>query len=403
MERWRDTNVQDLSIIIDELREEMIQTLKGWIQVPSVKTAPEPGAPFGREVRRALDLVLSDAAAMGFETRNFDGYAGDVRMGPLGVDPLAILVHLDVVPAGDGWTVPAFAAEIEDGRMYGRGMSDDKGPAAAALYAMYAMKKAGLPLKREVRLIFGCDEESGWECMKYYMAHCDMPRTGFSPDASYPVINTEKGLLHLSLRAGYASDGLRVKEISVGERCNVIPGIATALVEGDEALCSRINHLAGDMHIQVEAKMQDGLVLLTSTGVPGHAAYPEAARNAIGQLLLMLRALGVTGPLRTLADQVGMEYDGLGLGIRCMDETSGSLTCNLGILRYNEKDGLYATLDIRYPILCDHAALTACVRAALEGIEVTVDEQKAPHHVAPNSKLVMALLDAYHEATDRRR
>lgn len=302
--------MQDLSIIIDELREEMIQTLKGWIQVPSVKTAPEPGAPFGREVRRALDLVLSDAAAMGFETRNFDGYAGDVRMGPLGVDPLAILVHLDVVPAGDGWTVPPFAAEIEDGRMYGRGMSDDKGPAAAALYAMYAMKKAGLPLKREVRLIFGCDEESGWECMKYYMAHCDMPRTGFSPDASYPVINTEKGLLHLSLRAGYASDGLRVKEISVGERCNVIPGIATALVEGDEALCSRINHLAGDMHIQVEAKMQDGLVLLTSTGVPGHAAYPEAARNAIGQLLLMLRALGVTGPLRTLADQVGMEYDG---------------------------------------------------------------------------------------------
>ena len=60
MERWRDTNVQDLSIIIDELREEMIQTLKGWIQVPSVKAAPEPGAPFGREVRRALDLVLSD-------------------------------------------------------------------------------------------------------------------------------------------------------------------------------------------------------------------------------------------------------------------------------------------------------------------------------------------------------
>ena len=119
---------------------------------------------------------------------------------------------------------------------------------------------------------------------------------------------------------------------------------------------------------------------LSLSGVPGHAAYPEAARNAIGQLLLMLRALGVTGPLRTLADQVGMEYDGLGLGIRCMDETSGSLTCNLGILRYNEKDGLYATLDIRYPILCDHAALTASVRAALEGVEVTVDEQKNPHH-----------------------
>ena len=396
--------MQDLSIIIDELRDDLTQTLRRWIQIPSVKGEPEPGAPFGREVRRALDAALEDARAMGFETRNFDGYAGDVRMGPLGVDPLAILVHLDVVPAGDGWRVDPFGAEIEEGRMYGRGMSDDKGPAAAALYAMHAIQKAGMPLKREVRLILGCDEESGWECMHHYMAHCDMPRVGFSPDASYPVINTEKGMLQLSLRGAYSADGLRVQSIRVGERCNVIPGVATALVEGDAALCERINHLAGDMHIQAEAAMQDGLVRITATGVPGHAAYPEAARNAIGELLIMLRALGVTGALRTLADQVGMEYDGAGLGIRCKDETSGSLTCNLGILRYDEADGLYATLDIRYPILCDHAALTACVRAALaDGIEATVDGQKDPHHVAPNSKLVTALLDAYHEVTDRPR
>ncbi len=397
--------MKDLSTIIDGLREEMTQTLTRWIRIPSVKGAPEPGAPFGPEVRRALDTALADAKAMGFETRNFDGYAGDVRMGPLGVEPLAILAHLDVVPAGDGWQVDPFGAEIDGDRMYGRGTSDDKGPAVAALYAMYALKKAGMPLKREVRLILGCDEESGWECMKYYTAHCDMPKTGFSPDASYPVINTEKGLLHLSLRGAYATDGLKVKEINVGERCNVVPGLATALVEGDAAFCGRVNHLAADMHIQVEAEpKQDGLIQLTSTGVLGHAAYPEAAKNALGQLLIMLRALGVTGALRTIASQVGMEYDGLGLGVRCQDETSGSLTCNLGILRYNEADGLYATLDIRYPILCDHRALTASVKAALGGeIEVTVDEQKDPHHVAPNSKLVTALLDAYHEVTDRPR
>lgn len=397
--------MKDLSTIIDGLREEMTQTLTRWIRIPSVKGAPEPGAPFGPEVRRALDTALADAKAMGFETRNFDGYAGDVRMGPLGVEPLAILAHLDVVPAGDGWQVDPFGAEIDGDRMYGRGTSDDKGPAVAALYAMYALKKAGMPLKREVRLILGCDEESGWECMKYYTAHCDMPKTGFSPDASYPVINTEKGLLHLSLRGAYATDGLKVKEINVGERCNVVPGLATALVEGDAAFCGKVNHLAADMHIQVEAEpKQDGLVQLTSTGVLGHAAYPEAAKNALGQLLIMLRALGVTGALRTIASQVGMEYDGLGLGVRCQDETSGSLTCNLGILRYNEADGLYATLDIRYPILCDHRALTASVKAALGGeIEVTVDEQKDPHHVAPNSKLVTALLDAYHEVTDRPR
>ena len=396
--------MEDLSRIIDDLKENMTSMLKRWISIPSVKGRAEEGAPFGREVRRALETALSDAQGMGFEVRNIDQYAGDIRMGKLGEEPLAILAHLDVVPAGDGWEVDPFGAVIDGDRMYGRGTSDDKGPAVAALFAMYAIKKAGIPLRREVRLILGCDEESGWEDMKYYTKHCDMPKTGFSPDSSYPVINTEKGMLHISLRAPFAGEGLFVKEINVGERCNVIPGVATALVAGDAAFCEKVNRLAGDMHIQVEAEPRpEGMTLLTSTGVPGHAAYPEAAKNALGQLLIMLRALGVSGALKTLADCVGMEYDGMGLGIRCSDETSGGLTCNLDILRYNEQNGLYATLDIRYPILCDHRALTAALTAALAGICVKVDAQKDPHHVAPNSALVTALLDAYHEVTDRPR
>ncbi|MEG2949923.1 MAG: Sapep family Mn(2+)-dependent dipeptidase [Clostridia bacterium] len=397
--------MEELSRIIDELREEMTETLKKWITIPSVKTEAQDGAPFGREVKRALLCALKDAQAMGFEVRNLDNYAGDIRMGKLGVEPLAILAHLDVVPAGDGWEVDPFGAIIEGDRMYGRGTSDDKGPAVAALYAMLAIQKSGMPLNREVRLILGCDEESGWEDMAYYAAHCDMPKLGFSPDASYPIINTEKGMLHLSLRAPYATDGLYVKEIHVGERTNVIPGIATALVAGDAAFCEKVNRLAGDMHIQVEGELRpEGMVRLTSTGIPGHAAYPEAAKNAIGQLLIMLRALGATGALHTLADCVGMEYDGLSLGIRCSDETSGKLTCNLGILQYDEDNGLYATLDIRYPILCNHAALTTAATMALsDTIHVTVDAQKDPHHVAPNSALVTSLLDAYHEVTDRPR
>ena len=140
-------------------------------------------------------------------------------MGPQGVDPLAILVHLDVVPTGDGWTVDPFAGLVEGDRIIGRGTSDDKGPAAAALYAMRAVQQAGIPLKREVRLILGCDEESNWDDIAWYKAHCDMPRTGFSPDSSYPVINTEKGLLAMELRAKPAQDGLRVIRFHGVARC----------------------------------------------------------------------------------------------------------------------------------------------------------------------------------------
>ncbi len=396
--------MDNLNAIIEELRNPLIDMLRRWVAIPSLKAAPAPGAPYGPEVRRALDAALADAQKLGFEVRDIDGHAGDVRMGPLDQDPLGILVHLDVVPVGDGWQVDPFGGLLEGDRLYGRGTSDDKGPAVAALLAMYAVKQAGIPLSREVRLILGCDEETGMEDMKYYAAQGLMPKTGFSPDASFPVINTEKGLLQLELRAPASPDGLPVKSIDVGQRPNVVPGLATALVHGDGTLCAKVNKLAGDMHLPVEAEMAgDSLVKLISTGINGHAAYPEAARNANGQLLLMLRALGVTGVLKTLADCVGMEYDGSSLGVRCQDELSGPLTCNLGILRYDQ-DGCFATLDIRYPVLAYHQRLVASLRAALgEDVQVTVAAHKEPHHVPPSSPLVTALLDAYHEETGRER
>ncbi|MDD3410145.1 MAG: Sapep family Mn(2+)-dependent dipeptidase, partial [Eubacteriales bacterium] len=236
-------------------------------------------------------------------------------------------------------------------------------------------------------------------------AHCDMPKTGFSPDASYPVINTEKGMLELSLHAAPAKDGLVVRHIAVGERKNVIPGQASAIIEGGAAIAEKANALAREMTLDAKATVQpDGTVLLETQGIPGHAAYPEPARNANGMLLLMLRALGVTGALRKLADCVGMEYNGASMNAACSDHTSGPLTCNLGILRYDAENGLYATLDIRYPLLANPVYLYKAIDAALApDVQVKQESQKDPHHVAPSSALVTALLDAYHEETGRPR
>ena len=105
--------MDNLHQIIDESQPELIETLKRWISKPSIKSAAEEGAPFGAQVKLALETALADAQALGFETRSFDNYAGDIRMGPTGVDPLGILAHLDVVPVGDGWTVEPFAGIVE--------------------------------------------------------------------------------------------------------------------------------------------------------------------------------------------------------------------------------------------------------------------------------------------------
>ncbi|MBE0601793.1 MAG: M20/M25/M40 family metallo-hydrolase, partial [Firmicutes bacterium] len=141
---------------IDDHKDDIIQTLQKWLSHPSLKGKAEPNAPFGMEVRRALDTALADGKAMGFSVRDHEGYAGDISLGPAGVEPLGILTHLDIVPVGDGWTVDPFAGVTDDEKVIGRGAIDDKGPAVAALYAMKAVLDSGKPLHREVRLILGC-------------------------------------------------------------------------------------------------------------------------------------------------------------------------------------------------------------------------------------------------------
>lgn len=387
-----------LDRIIQELEAPMLATLKEWLRIPSLLSEATPNAPFGLPLRRMLDKALEDCEALGLSPEDFDGYIMHADMGE-GEDEeaLALLAHLDVVPVGDGWTREPFGAEIADGKLYGRGSSDNKGPAVAALYALAAVKKAGIPLKRKVRLILGCDEESGMTDILHYRKVATMPRSGFSPDANYPVINIEKGMIGIELEAPLATEGLELVSLQVGERRNVIPGAADAVVKGDEAMAKRAEQLAQGYGWPLTASHKDGQVHLRAIGINGHAAFPAHARNAIGQLLLVLRDLGARGAIAQLADCIGTGYDGAGLGIAMEDRISGPLTLNLGIIR-KEGDRLHAVLDLRCPVLCNFEQVERLVKLALPGFSVRC-ESHGPHHVPSNSELVQALLDAYHEVT----
>jgi succinyl-diaminopimelate desuccinylase len=393
--------MKELEIAIESLKKPMVETLRKWLKIPSVKSEASSGAPFGTAALYALETAIHDCEELGLKTQIFDGYIGHADMGEgRDEDALAILVHLDVVPAGDGWDMDPFGAVIDNNRLYGRGTTDDKGPAAAALFAMRAVQLSGIPLKRKVRLILGCDEESGWADIAYYKSHAVMPDIGFSPDACYPVINIEKGLCHLSLDARPDHSGLKVLSLHAGERVNVIPGTASALVEGDKHTIDKVKKIESEIGYPLDARMEDGKVRITATGITGHAAIPEIARNAIGQLLTALKLLGAKGPLETLADTVGMEAYGQSLGISVSDGMSGKLTCNLGILHV-DTEKLYATLDIRYPVLTNTDEMLNTLRTNLHGIDVTVNSLKKPHHVSEKSQLVQELLNAYHFVTGR--
>ncbi len=388
---------------IDEIltgyREEMIGTLQKWVAIPSVKGDAAPGAPFGTENRRALDAAMADCGRMGFDTEIIDGYAGHADLGEGSAeDALAILAHLDVVPVGDGWTVGPFSGLRRDGKVYGRGTSDDKGPAVAALYAMRAVKEAGIPLRRKVRLILGCDEECGSSDMAYYKTHAVMPRSGFSPDADYPVINIEKGGCHLRFTGTQPKDGLQVLSMRVGERANVVPGLASAKVAGDEGLIAKVSEMGKKLGYPYDARMEDGAVRIDTVGITGHAAFPSHGRNAIGQMLLLFKELGVRGPLLELAEAVGMTCYGENMGIAMEDQMSGKLTCSLDMIRV-ENGQVDAVADIRYPVLLNLDRMVQTAVQRFREITVTVVSSRPPHVVSEHTELVQELLEAYHEVT----
>lgn len=401
--------------LIDSWQGEMIDTLRGWVEVPSLATHlpdAKEGMPFGEEPRRVLDIALSDAAKLGFETDNVDGYAGAIQLGS-GEKTMGMLCHLDVVPAGDGWTYPPFELTVADGKMIGRGTMDDKGPAVAALFAMRAVRDAGVPLKDGVRLILGCDEETGMQDMRYYAAHRQMPDYGFSPDAEFPVINIEKGGLsiRLSKRTG-GEDGAQIPvyELYAGEAANVVPGKARAVVGTQNVGIQEIEKMCAELCKDGVTQLHvtdigNGRAQIDAIGRSAHASTPELGVNAAGMLLIALAKMNAGGGCKEavalLAEKIGLLGDGSGLGMAIADEESGALTSNLGILRY-DGDEFSVMLDNRVPICADPAVLlgNCALAVAPAGLSIATRGYRKPHHVPADSPIVQRLLKAYHEVTD---
>ena len=389
-----------LDAALKALEPDMIETLQRWIRVPSVRADKSAeNAPFGAEVRRALDVAIADINRLGMNARDIDGYCCDAEIGE-GSETLAVLAHLDVVPEGDGWDYDPYGAEIVDGKMYGRGTGDDKGPAVAALFAMKAIMDAGIELKgKKCRLILGCDEECGMKDLEYYEEKVGLPDMGFSPDAEFPLINTEKGITGMEIRAAIADE--RLVSIASGTRSNVVPGSAVAVVKGDWREAAADAFVVEDEDCGIETELVDGNTKITVTGVPAHASTPDQGKNAAKMLLAVLEGMGVGGePVKLLVEACGEGDYGLNLGIAGEDAVSGKLTINLGLLFLN--DGvLSATFDCRYPVFFNAHAIHATVgkRFAPAGFEMIPGRISEPHHVPESSELVKSLMGVYNEIT----
>lgn len=185
----------DQSIIeaVDSFKDEMIQSILELVRIDSVEGEASEDAPFGHGVKQALLRALDISGRLGFDTVNLDNRIGYAQYGRGEDSYVCAIGHVDVVPAGEGWKQPPFSGYMENGTIYSRGVLDNKGPVLACLYGLAALKKLGLTLKHPVRIIFGCDEETGFEDLKYYLTKENPPIYGFTPDCKYPVVYSERG------------------------------------------------------------------------------------------------------------------------------------------------------------------------------------------------------------------
>lgn len=391
---------------IDAHRAEMLEDIMKLCEIDSAKGSYRPGKPYGQGCFEALHEALHIGEGYGFPINNYDNYVGTIDLNNE-ERQLDILAHLDIVPAGDGWTVTEPFAPVEkDGKLYGRGTADDKGPAVAALYAMRAVKELGIPVKKNVRLILGTDEECGSSDIEhYYSVEKEAPMT-FSPDASFPVINIEKGSLHGKFTAEFEkSEALpRMVSFKSGTKSNVVPSRAEALFEGlDGSDTEAFAHtLEEELGIRFDVTSEDGYMKIEAFGENGHASTPWKGKNALTGLLALIEKLPLAecGQLEKVKALNALmphgDWLGKNLGIAMEDEISGALTLAFSILEING-ESLKGEFDSRCPI-CSNVENTlkpAKKNMKAHGILLNNDSMNPPHHVSGDSEFVQTLLKCY--------
>src|ERR1044072_7568537 len=221
-------------------------------------------------------------------TKDLDGYVGYAEFGE---GPLVMsLGHLDVVPVGPGWKHEPFGAEIDEGYIYARGSTDDKGPTMASFYAIRAIQECFPNVPARIRQVFGCDEESGFGCVKRYMQTEEAPTYGIAPDSGWPLYHAEKGianlLITLPLNAGAEMELLSIEG---GERANSVIDVCDASV--------RVN---GSARKEIESKLADSwdknlsfswngdVLSIHAIGKACHGSYPFGGDNAAIRVLRFL-------------------------------------------------------------------------------------------------------------------
>lgn len=382
----------DFKKVVNDNQKLIIKTFQELLQIKSVldDSTKSDKMPFGKGINDALEYMLNLGKKDGFEVYNDDGYSGTITYGNGKHEKsVGILCHLDVVPEGNNWTYPPYEAKIVDGKIYGRGTTDDKGPTIASYYALKFIKDANIKLKNEIKIILGTDEETGWRGINHYLQNNPMPTIGFAPDCNFPLVYGEKGRMSFDLTTDTFDDEI-VESINGGERYNVVMDEVMAILKVD---------LSKEFEIYLKENNLKGRVESNQyyiEGVAAHAMEPEKGINA-GLHMCNFLAKYSKHPIITFISQyffgdpffkkMRLDYN---------DYEMGPITVNVGIINIH-KNNVRVTLDSRFPVRYNIDKFNQEFNRILNDskIKISTSTYKDPHYVSPDDELVKLLYQAY--------
>ena len=408
-------------------REQFLKDLSEIVAFNSVEADRSAAdAPFGTEVRGALDWFLNKASYYGLKVGENHGYYGYAEYGDPEKPLIGILAHADIVPAGTGWTSDPFIVRRNGDVIYGRGVADDKGPLVAMLYGLKKLRDEKAVLRHRVRLIVGCNEETGSLCLKKYAEEGEIPVVSLVPDSDFPIINSEKGILHTDvIVAPDEAFTSAVASLRAGTRANVVPGEASVTLKAGSEACEKMraliaNFAPGDVFstpeiaenlVRIGAKPADftvttaanGETTVTAKGVAGHAMAPDKSDNALWKIWAVLEAIiPASETAKRVFDDLCRHDASKVIGAYREDKETGALTMNMGVAEYDGGD-LTLKFDFRLPISAKPDETEAALSKVFANSGVIKRARFADNLYMPeDSPLIKTLLGVYSEVTGKK-
>jgi len=373
---------------------DIVTSISELIRIPTVYDAATvtQAMPYGKGVHAGYEWLKGKALADGFEVLEFDGHALAIRIpGNVSGERIDVVSHLDVVPPGDGWRKDPFSGAISGGMIYGRGAQDMKGPLMLTYYGLKYIRDRQIPLKREIRVVVGCDEERTMNDIRYYAEKAGDPLFAFTPDGRFPYTLGEKGALMWEVD-GVADTS--IEALDGGVQCNVVSPTAWALVRNGENADKYVRILKQKRY-RGDVTREGNKIRIQVSGKAAHASIPAAGENATVRLLEII-SLAAEDSLAKHLYMCFHDYHGKGAGLDYDIEPMGKLTMNLGILKIRNNE-VYAQIDCRYPYGITSDILTDRLQEALSPLKVTLKYDDKPTLADKDSPWLIILLDTYRE------